>query len=753
MKNVYLFELDSVRKTNEEIIVAQKALYEEIVINGNTVILTYNQLVDSLGFFSLLDEKEYYDSIIKLFEAGRIQVSQFGDIRNITQYLLRNLARDKEFIFSALPIKCNQRRLVALVRRSLELSDLSEIYDYYTQKTKKDEELYDLFTEVISEKEENCDEIRYTEEKTKLNKEDMLNIVENLYWLLKTIIRLSTMHNIYVSPRTPEEYSNLKLVNFIDSTVNANESISENIGLWSRAVEIIKSLSSYAKRCNDRSVYLHELKKKYEESAKERREHQYAEVIIDLCYNYACESSICNISKHYDTKEISEKKCINKSTSYFWDFKSRLATYWRNGKNADKRFLTEENNHFIEFPQVSRVADRTLIIKAICKDFVTAARIMEYVKYIEVQKNDEIHRYEFDLKKHQKKHKKKIVISLMFRLFTIIIFMFAACLAELLSNGIQDILGSNNNKGFISAVVTLFFLFLTELFTAFLQKKHPKFMTLSDALEGFVYFCKDMFLILKSKSKTHYNEFKQDVDYAEKKNNETPIDVVMTGELSRYLKFFNEQKESPFFSYLSEYPICDIEQTEKIKALLRDEELYNRRYGVIYQSSFNTLIVDPIEKDGHYFSYERIMPSSMKSGITIIVKHDNKFVLLKQSRHALRRAQYGFVRGFSECGDPIEDVKRELKEELSVSEKDFVSQPKRIGQITPDSGLTTSETGVYLVNISHFSPQIGHEGITEVFAITDNQLERWIRENRIDDGFTIAAYLLYKSKEETILTK
>ena len=32
---VYLFELDSVRKTDEEIIAGQKALYSEIVNNGN----------------------------------------------------------------------------------------------------------------------------------------------------------------------------------------------------------------------------------------------------------------------------------------------------------------------------------------------------------------------------------------------------------------------------------------------------------------------------------------------------------------------------------------------------------------------------------------------------------------------------------------------------------------------------------------------------------------------------------------------
>ena len=58
-KQVFLFELDSVRKTDDEIIVGQKTLYDEIVRNGNIVVLTYNQLIDSRAFFSLLNNKNY----------------------------------------------------------------------------------------------------------------------------------------------------------------------------------------------------------------------------------------------------------------------------------------------------------------------------------------------------------------------------------------------------------------------------------------------------------------------------------------------------------------------------------------------------------------------------------------------------------------------------------------------------------------------------------------------------------------------
>ena len=57
-KYVYLFELDSVRKTDEEIIAGQAALYDEIVTNGNIVVLTYNQMVEADQWAQYL-AKEY----------------------------------------------------------------------------------------------------------------------------------------------------------------------------------------------------------------------------------------------------------------------------------------------------------------------------------------------------------------------------------------------------------------------------------------------------------------------------------------------------------------------------------------------------------------------------------------------------------------------------------------------------------------------------------------------------------------------
>lgn len=53
----------------------QQALWNEIVRRGNTVVLTYSQLVDSRGFFSLLSHRSYYESFVRLFEEGHIRMS------------------------------------------------------------------------------------------------------------------------------------------------------------------------------------------------------------------------------------------------------------------------------------------------------------------------------------------------------------------------------------------------------------------------------------------------------------------------------------------------------------------------------------------------------------------------------------------------------------------------------------------------------------------------------------------------------
>ena len=78
-KLAYLREFDPARASPREVAVARRALYEEIVLNGNNFVLTFNQLADSRAFLGLAMEREEMLAAIKgPMLCGAIKISRFG---------------------------------------------------------------------------------------------------------------------------------------------------------------------------------------------------------------------------------------------------------------------------------------------------------------------------------------------------------------------------------------------------------------------------------------------------------------------------------------------------------------------------------------------------------------------------------------------------------------------------------------------------------------------------------------------------
>jgi hypothetical protein len=294
---VYLFELDSVRTSDAEICAGQQALWNEIVRRGNTVVLTYSQLVDSRGFFSLLSHRSYYESFVRLFEEGHIRISQYGEIRTLSQYLLSTIAPEKKFIYSALPLKSSQRRLCALMRRSLVYSDLSEIASYLEEP--EPERARDLFIEVHGEG------VQARVTPSLLSDEEMHEVLQNLYSLIATVLRLSTVHASYLPPQSGQELEHMRLSDILDKVLKLER---DDDGLFEKAASLLRKLRDRHPHENNRSVWLNELRTKDREGSISHGPLQLAEAIVDLCYNYACEISICNTSKRYDAGEIYDQK-------------------------------------------------------------------------------------------------------------------------------------------------------------------------------------------------------------------------------------------------------------------------------------------------------------------------------------------------------------------------------------------------------------------------------------------------------------
>ena len=479
-KYVYLFELDSIRKTNEEIIAGQDALYNEIVGNGNIVVLTFNQFIDSRGFFSLLSNHEYRKCILTLFEKGAIRFSQYNDIKTLSQYWLNAMEDGKKFIYSAIPLKYTQSKLVAILRRSLMYSDLSEIYSYTKEGWNRTaEELDELFP--------NED----------LSMAQMQNVVRQLYFLLSVTLQLSVMKDIYVPAKERQQefefYPMLNKIFMLDSPDDV---------LWKKAINKIKSLEAYKRKTpsNNRSDYLRELSKiNQEEFWKENSTIQYAMDIINNCYNYVCELSIRNVSKHYDIEELKHQEMG--MPTFREDFFTRLNQ--QNKFTSFNQYQYTDTNQLLPFKKI-----------ALLPNFSYAVRIVSYSEYKDVNLQEPVPLYEYEMEKLGRIHKHETIKSILkVFLSTVVCIIFFTVFNMLISNieeDISEIVKWENIR--LISLEDCIVLYTVELLTDKISKVCPFILPLSEALRNGMRLFLDFFkTVFRGKRENYYNKCNLDV--------------------------------------------------------------------------------------------------------------------------------------------------------------------------------------------------------------------------------------------------
>lgn len=93
----------------------------------------------------------------------------------------------------------------------------------------------------------------------------------------------------------------------------------------------------------------------------------------------------------------------------------------------------------------------------------------------------------------------------------------------------------------------------------------------------------------------------------------------------------------------------------------------------------------------------------------------------------------------------LENAYRELAEEIGA--KFIRNKTELIGEINSDSGLTSGISNVYLVEVESYNHSVGrYEGIEKIIEVPIENMDSFIVDNRVDDGFTLSAYSLYKAK-------
>ncbi len=212
--------------------------------------------------------------------------------------------------------------------------------------------------------------------------------------------------------------------------------------------------------------------------------------------------------------------------------------------------------------------------------------------------------------------------------------------------------------------------------------------------------------------------------------------MTVTDRIEQYLSLAKERPA--LFTPSDIYPIV----TDP--TVIRDfEQRSGKQVGVIYRSPFNTLVVDLIAGENGYFTYERVIPTASGRGVVCVPVVDGKLLMLQQYRHAIRRSQLCFPRGYGENGISSQDnAKKELAEETGAVARECVY----LGSVVADSGLIGAECDVYLCTLDTFREDSHEEGITKILLLDEAELESRIQSREIDDGFTLSAYMLYKTK-------
>lgn len=178
--------------------------------------------------------------------------------------------------------------------------------------------------------------------------------------------------------------------------------------------------------------------------------------------------------------------------------------------------------------------------------------------------------------------------------------------------------------------------------------------------------------------------------------------------------------------------------------LMKYSVSHDREIGLIYKDDYNIFVVDLVENvRGERFTYDRIVKTRRGNSVVVIPSYNDKFVLLKQFRHAVGDYQYSFPRGYGEPDITIEEnAKKEIAEELNAA----ASSVSMIGQVIADSGICGEKVNVLHCVVDNIYVDGIYEGIRDYIVLSSGEIDDFIKSDMITDGFTLSAWALFKSK-------
>lgn len=426
-KQVYLPAFDSVRNTKEEIEYAQRRLYQLIVYEGMTVVLTLNQLTDSIAFLCMLRDPVCYKKLMELFEMGVIKVSRFGKTPSAASYVKNQLKKcldgtASQFIFSALPIRSTGNAydlaLIQAMYESLDASDPSCLRELLKSRAGEETEIDENGQFLL----------RYTQ----------------------MLLRMS-MEELAANPRKVGTWSTQKdyLLKLMEMREEEAKPYCMQAGLtpeqWASVQQCLRAV--YQQLCetgadpNSRSDWYILLKAQYDAHPEDRDVLARTEGVVDFCYNMCMENSIYHISTYYEPGD---------ETMQLQQMFQQLGHYLDPQKNYGHQFLRGDQEVQV-WPEQAQLADLDTAVR-ILKNTNARQRNCAGVSVVENKVG------------YQQKWNKTFFRSLVIRILQLALSVGIFVLCEYVINLLQDRFSVNS---ILSTVLQLLLFSASE--TVFLQ--------------------------------------------------------------------------------------------------------------------------------------------------------------------------------------------------------------------------------------------------------------------------------------------
>lgn len=323
-KLVYLHALDSVRNSPREIAHGREALFQEIVLNGNIPVISFNQLTDSHAFLGLVMQSEQMLEAIKiLMRNGRIRISRYSDKRTASQYLQDVLdpqthSKKNQFVLSGWDLPQPSSR------DACGEDDCRELIESIYHALKNNEPSYVLRH---SDDEKDRRAAGFASETTPVNetqRESMLRYphvgLERIVRLIKLVQFISANDATNATYVAANQNSAPQFLDFMDRVLSYASAAHQDMQGQSNSpledpelLEAFRMLSTIRKEVGGslskpqaRSSWYNALYNKALHRKQHGGETRYTAAekrafqVIDMCYNFTVEASISRASIHYD---------------------------------------------------------------------------------------------------------------------------------------------------------------------------------------------------------------------------------------------------------------------------------------------------------------------------------------------------------------------------------------------------------------------------------------------------------------------